>query len=1148
MSLLQNSNAIPTGVTGYNLTDSVRFRQSASARLSRTFASTGTNNKIQTFSAWVKRGLLSSSTTYRLMGGYDGSSSNSTEINFNNDNLRIEFGGAANNALITTQVFRDSSAWYHIVIAIDTTQATSSNRIKMYVNGSQITAFGTANYPSQNAVSQLTSANANNSIGAGWSGFEYFDGYITEFNFVDGQALTPSDFGEYDDDTGVWKPKEYTGTYGTNGFYLPMKQTTQAEGFNTVTYTGTGTSGTKITGVGFQPDLVWVKNRDQLDWHHLFDSVRGVSGGRLSSNDTAAEYYDAQQLQSFDADGYTYGTSHSGNASGEDYVAWCWEAGGTAVANTDGDIASQVSANTAKGFSVVTYTGNLTSSGVQTVGHGLGIAPSVVIAKSRDSATQWTVQHTGTSSANHILYLNTTDAQDDKSSNGSMSNPTTDVFSTNWTNGLNVNGEDFVAYCFAEVSGFSKFGSYTGNGTSQSINLGFRPAFVMWKRIDAAGNSWIIKDNTRYADNQGNLFPNATTAENTDTSVTFTDTGFDVDSAAGYNGSGRVFIYMAFADTRDFQWNFDASGNKNNFTPNNINSNASSETTYDIMSDVPTLTDEDTGNFCTLNPLIAAGSVTVSLANLKSTAGTNAQRSNVSTIAVSSGKYYWETTWNQVGANDAAMTGIIGVANLNPNSNFGGTNSYAYVQDGAKQGAGSYTAGYGDRYVAGDVIGTALDLDGGTITFYRNGVSQGTAFTSLPSVEYHLGCSFYNSGDNFDINFGQRPFAYTPPTGYKKLNTYNLPDSAVKDGSQYMNTVTYDGSASDQSITGVGFEPDLVWVKCRDVVNSHVLSDSVRGSTGSTMYFLSSDTTNAESSTNQIKTIDSDGFTVWGDRSATNRAGQEYVAWNWRGSDSTAATISTGSIDGTNPTIASTVSANTTSGFSVVTYTGNGTSGATIGHGLGAKPAMIIEKNRDDGADSWAIYHKSLATTSGQFLLLNSTAAVQTNSVVWNNTEPTSSVFTVGTGSGVNGSGENIVAYCFAEVEGFSKFGSWETVNVGGTPAAGFVYTGFRPKLIIWKAADASTSYTSWGMQDTERTTYNGDSETLHTLWANGAYAEGARGNGSSSGGLTSNGFQIDFLSNGFNIRGGANDELASSGTYIYMAWAENPFKNSLAR
>jgi hypothetical protein len=327
-----------------------------------------------------------------------------------------------------------------------------------------------------------------------------------------------------------------------------------------------------------------------------------------------------------------------------------------------------------------------------------------------------------------------------------------------------------------------------------------------------------------------------------------------------------------------------------------------------------------------------------------------------------------------------------------------------------------------------------------------------------------------------------------------------------------------------------------------------VLSDSVRGSTGSTMYFLSSDTTNAESSTNQIKTIDSDGFTVWGDRSATNRAGQEYVAWNWRGSDSTAATISTGSIDGTNPTIASTVSANTTSGFSVVTYTGNGTSGATIGHGLGAKPAMIIEKNRDDGADSWAIYHKSLATTSGQFLLLNSTAAVQTNSVVWNNTEPTSSVFTVGTGSGVNGSGENIVAYCFAEVEGFSKFGSWETVNVGGTPAAGFVYTGFRPKLIIWKAADASTSYTSWGMQDTERTTYNGDSETLHTLWANGAYAEGARGNGSSSGGLTSNGFQIDFLSNGFNIRGGANDELASSGTYIYMAWAENPFKNSLAR
>jgi hypothetical protein len=212
---------------GYFIRNSLRFRSSASARLTRTFGS-ATDYKIQTFSAWVKRGLLSGSTDYRLMGGYDGSSSNSTEINFNNDTLRIEFGGAANNPVITTQVFRDPSAWYHIVIAIDTTQATASNRVKMYVNGTQITSFGTANYPSQNALSQLTSANANNSIGSGWSGFEYFDGYMAEINFIDGQALTPSSFGKTDTLTNQWIPKKFAGTYGTNGFYLKFADASAA--------------------------------------------------------------------------------------------------------------------------------------------------------------------------------------------------------------------------------------------------------------------------------------------------------------------------------------------------------------------------------------------------------------------------------------------------------------------------------------------------------------------------------------------------------------------------------------------------------------------------------------------------------------------------------------------------------------------------------------------------------------------------------------------------------------------------------------------------------------------------------------------------------------------------------------------------------
>ena len=209
-------------VSGYTVKNSLRFNRGSSDTLSRTF-STATNYKIQTFSAWIKRANISGSTTYRLIGGYNGSAGFSSEINFNNDSLRMEFGGSSQYILKTTQLFRDVSAWYHILVAIDTTQATSSNRIKMYVNGSQVSAFDTANYPAQNDNSQLTSANANNYIGSGWSGGEPFDGYMSEIYFIDGQQLTPSSFGETDTDTGIWIPKAYTGTYGTNGFYLQFK-------------------------------------------------------------------------------------------------------------------------------------------------------------------------------------------------------------------------------------------------------------------------------------------------------------------------------------------------------------------------------------------------------------------------------------------------------------------------------------------------------------------------------------------------------------------------------------------------------------------------------------------------------------------------------------------------------------------------------------------------------------------------------------------------------------------------------------------------------------------------------------------------------------------------------------------------------------
>ena len=1112
MSLLQNSNAISTG-GAYDFTDSLRFRSSASAYLSRTFG-TATDRKKFTFSFWIKRGKIGSADQALFHTGSD--TANESFISFGDgtqyDNLNFlqDDSGVSTWNVKTNRLFRDISSWYHIVAKVDTTQATASDRIKIYVNGSQETSLAVANYPALNSSPRLNGATQHNIGGRAnyGSGQIFSDVYITEFNFVDGQALTASDFGETDTDTGVWKPKKYTGTYGTNGFYLPMKQTTQAEGFNTVTYTGNGTN-ISVNRVGFQPDLIWVKNREQPDWHHLFDSVRGL--GRLSSNDTANEYVDppVQQLQSYNTDGFTYGTSSSGNASGEDYVAWCWEAGGTASSNTDGTITSSVSANTAKGFSVVTYTGNGSTG---TVGHGLGSAPEMIIIKNRSQADGWYVWHQSNAAGIFgYLFLNSTDQVRSSTPQFGSTAPDSSVISLtyNTNDWANASGENYVAYCFSEVSGFSKFGTYTGNGTSQSINLGFRPAFVMWKRTDAAGNSWIIKDNTRYADNKGNLFPNATTVENTDTSVTFTDTGFDVDSALGYNGSGRVFIYMAFADTRDYQWNFDASGNKNNWTPNNINSNAPGETTYDIMSDVPTLTDEDTANYATLNVINKPSSHAVSNGNL-TTAITSVGGID-STIGVSSGKWYCEVTLTTVGTD--TQLGVTNLTNGFVTAYLGQyTTSWGCITFNGNRIHNNSQSAYGSSFSNGDVGMIALDMDTGKWYCGKNGTwfnsgnpVNGTnpAHTGLTGVmKFAIGSN--SSSGNHSINFGQRPFKYTPPTGYKKLNTYNLPDSSIVDGSEHFDVDLFTGNGTTRNRIYTDFKPSFVWLKRRDAANNHYITNIV------TDGYLKSNLTDAETANSAFDWY-SDGYDI-----GPNGSGATYVGWSWRASDSTA-------VSNTNGTITSTVSANPTAGFSVVTWTGNAVAGATIGHGLGTAPSVVITKGRSY-AQNWAVYHSELGPT--KWLQLNSSVAQLTETAIWNNTAPTSSVFTHGNSAAVNPNGGTNVSYCFADVEGYSKFGSY-TGN--GSTDGPFVYTGFRPAFVMAKRRDATGS---WIIIDSSRSLYNATNVFLNP---NTNVAEGSTSE------------YYDLLSNGFKLKySGAMN--VSGGTYIYMAFAENPFKNSLAR
>ena len=789
------------GISQYLINNSLRLRSSASAYLNRTCGSP-TNNIKWTYSVWVKLGIVSGSGYNTIFSGGDGTGNNQLFITVQQStgNLiyREDSGGPNVFQLVTNQVFRDPSSWYHIVAVYDTANATSSNRVLIYVNGIQVTSFSTATYPSQNQSCVTNTSGRSMWIGLYPSASYYLDGYLAEVNFIDGQALTPSAFGAYSTTTGVWQPSKYTGTYGTNGFYLPFSNTTS------------------------------------------------------------------------------------------------------------------------------------------------------------------------------------------------------------------------------------------------TTTLGY-----------------------------------------------------------------------------------DFSGNGNNWTTNNISLTAGS--TYDSMTDVPTLTSATASNYAVLNPL-ATTRPTITDGNITVSGGSSYA---VTTINMTSGKWYCEITCVTVGSESSV--GL--TTNVNGGSGYVGNdaNSWGYYSNGNKY-TNSSSSSYGSSYTSGDVIGIAFDAGAGTLTFYKNNVSQGTAFTGLTSGPYYFAVEGRTAGgtNNAGCNFGQQPFKYTPPSGFSALNTYNLPTPAIANGALYNAATLYTGTGSSQSpvnsqsnggnnALGKTFEPDLTWIKSRSAATDHKWTDTVRGVTKA----LVSDSTSAETTdTNGLTAFSSNGFTVGTDTNYNN-SGATYVAWQWNAGSGTSGS-------NTNGSITSTVSVNQTAGFSIVTYTGTG-SAATVGHGLGVAPSMIITKKRSSTSD-WGVYHTSIGNTN--YLLLDSTAASASSSTYWNNTSPTSSVFSIGTADPVNVNTATYVAYCWAAIAGYSAFGIY-TGN--GSTDGPFVYCGFRPRWVMVKSSTVSGSSSEWLIKDTSRDTYN---VAQNTLTADSSQAEF---NGSNQ--------YIDILSNGFKIRNatGAYNN-STSDTYIYAAFAENPFRNALAR
>ena len=703
-----------------------------------------------------------------------------------------------------------------------------------------------------------------------------------------------------------------------------------------------------------------------------------------------------------------------------------------------------------------------------------------------------------------------------------------------------------------------------------------------------------------------------------------------------YSGSyGTTGFRFTFADSSSL--GDDTSGNANDFASSGLAST-------DVVTDTPT------NNFATLNSIGNNNQATFSEGNLKISfpQDINAQPRCQGTFAVSSGKWYWEVNVISI---TTASTPMIGIKDLTVSGHesqiFSGSSVYAYYGNSGNKYNSGNLGSYGATYTAGDIIGVALDLDAGTLTFYKNNSSQGTAFSSL-SGEYtlHLGTGYYawvgvvNFGQdgtfagnetaqgNSDEN-GIGDFYYSPPSGHLALCSSNLPDTTLSpnqdtQADDHFNTILWTGTGTGADAKSVGFQTDWLWAKDRQNANGHVLIDSSRGVT---KYLSSNASTVDTTDSNIVQSFDTDGFTTVGQ--GINYSSVNYVGWNWKAggttptktykvvvvsdsgnkyrfrnsadsatfaqsavtldlqeggtyvfdwSDSSAqghpirfSTTSDGTHGGgsaytsgvvnddsnykttiTVPSSAPTlyyycsnhsgmggqINTNTTfgqtnfdgsilsvqqqstdAGFSIVTYTGTG-SNATVGHGLGVAPSMVIVKNRNTSSYGWFVWHTAFGT-AGNTDYINLNLSDQKGSggsvAIWNSTVPTSSVFSLGTYGGVNGNTNTYVAYCFAEIEGYSKFGSY--IGNGSTDGT-FVYTGFRPAWLMLKRTDASGL---WLLFDNKRNGFNPDNRELIPD-SNSSEQDYDR---------------LDLVSNGFKHRTSFSGNNGNGFTYIYMAFGD---------
>ena len=792
------------------------------------------DNQNLSISGWFKTGLLQDQVVVEL-GQYSGGV------------FRIII---LNTSKILGQLTTSAPSAYNL-ISTDSYNLNSWNHFVLTFNGSSSSLF--LNNINQGSLSSSYNINTNDtgfigkSVNTGVSQ-TYLNGSIDQVRIFN-RAL---------------RPYEVEALY-TEEYCTPT--IVPSEHFNTVLYTG-NSSTQSVTGVGFQPDLVWIKRRNTTEDHAFFDSVRGALK-MISSNLTAAEYTTAapyEAVSSFDSDGFTTGDNGATNRSPNDYVAWNFKAGGSAVTNTDGTITSQVSANTEAGFSVVTWTDSFTTG--QTVGHGLGQSPKIIMARTLDRASNlWYVSHPEDNTKS--LILSSTAAQNSDLTWVKGDN----TFGANWT------GTSFrwLAYCFAEVEGFSNFGSYVGTGTNtNTIVTGFEPAFIMFKNTTYA-NVWTIVDNKRNISDPRNLglFPSSSQAEytfpGTPDGVKFLSNGFALNTAQpefnqpDVGNSGGSYIYMAFAaDPTTIEPSLEDSFNTVTYT------GTGSQITRTDVGFQPDLVwikgrDDTWDHFLTnsiTNGALRSNKTLGESPNPDFLFNSDGFTTPVGGSWTQSGQGY--VAWNWKGAELPAINSngsITSVVSANPAAGFSivsytGTDVNNTIGHGL--GIAPNVILFKDRTIARNwrvyhsAIGAGQNLKLNTTDAASSDAAIFQSTTPTENVFYVGASGDVNANtDNFIA------YCFAEVAGFSKLGGYN-------------------GSSSDVYIN-CGFEPAFVIVKCTNIVNNWYMIDNKRGATSPNSVALFPNLTNAEINGYGIY-FDSTGFTVSsGVGSGTNASGGTYI-------------------------------------------------------------------------------------------------------------------------------------------------------------------------------------------------------------------------------------------------------------------------------